>query len=265
MTIHRTAWIDPAAIIHESAVIGPNVVIDGPVKIGASSRLGPSVIVLGETQIGEGCCIHSNAVIGDDPQDQKFQASSSRCVIGSNCVIRERVTIHRATEEGRATVIGDNCYLMTSSHVAHDSVLADSVTLVSGALLGEHVSAGKRAIIAGNTGVHQHVRIGELAMVAAVTMVSQDVPPFCLTNHDGEIVGLNTVGLKRAGFASAERLELKTLFKLVYRSDMPRHQLMEIADALATFESSFRFLEFFSANSQRGIRRLRVVGRRAAA
>lgn len=264
MAIHRTAWIDPAAKVHESVEIGPNVVIDGPVTIAANCRLGPSAVVLGETEIGESCNIHSHAVIGDTPQDQKFSSGATRCVVGSNCTIREGVTIHRATQAGGATVVGANCYLMTNSHVAHDCVLGDGVTLVSGALLGGHVQVGNRAIIAGNSGVHQHVRIGELAMVAAVTMVSQDVPPFCLTNHDGEIVGLNTVGLMRAGFTPAERLELKVLFKLMCRSDVPRIQALEIAGELATFDTTVRFLEFFTAESQRGIRRLRVVGRIAA-
>ena len=264
MAIHRTAWIDTAATLHESVEVGPNVVIDGPVKIGANCRLGPSAVVLGETEIGEGCLIHSHAVIGDVPQDQKFGASSTRCLIGNRCVIREGVTIHRASIAGGATVVGDQCYLMTNSHVAHDCVLEEGVTLVSGALLGGHVHVGKRAIIAGNSGVHQHVRIGELAMVAAVAMISQDVAPFTLTNHAGEIVGLNNIGLMRAGFTPSERLELKSLFKLIYRSDMPRTQALEIATELATFESANRFLDFFAAESHRGIRRLRVVGSRAA-
>ncbi|XZE35616.1 acyl-ACP--UDP-N-acetylglucosamine O-acyltransferase [Pirellulaceae bacterium SH501] len=264
MAIHRTAWVDTAAKLHETVEVGPNVVIDGPVRIGANSRLGPSVVVLGETEIGEGCLIHSHAVIGDEPQDQKFRPGSTRCSVGNHCVIREGVTIHRASIAGGATFVGDHCYLMTNSHVAHDCVLEEGVTLVSGALLGGHVHVGKRAIIAGNSGVHQHVRIGELAMIAAVTMISQDVAPFTLTNHAGEIVGLNTVGLMRAGFTPAERLELKSLFKLIYRSDMPRAQAIEIATELATFDAANRFVDFFTADSHRGIRRLRVVGSQAA-
>lgn len=118
---------------------------------------------------------------------------------------------------------------MTNSHVAHDCTLEEGVTLVSGALLGGHVQVGKRAIIAGNSEVHQHVWIGELAMIAAVTMISQDVPPFTLTNHAGEVVGLYTVGLMRAGFTPAERLELKSLFELLYRADVPRALVMQIA------------------------------------
>lgn len=264
MAIHRTAWIDAAATLHETVEVGPNVVIDGPVKIGANCRLGPSAVVLGATEIGEGCLIHSHAVIGDEPQDLKSAPGLTRCLVGDHCVIREGVTIHRATTAGGATVVGNGCYLMTNSHVAHDCVLEEGVTLVSGALLGGHVHIGKRAIIAGNSGVHQHVRIGELAMIAAVTMISQDVAPFTLTNHAGEIVGLNTVGLMRAGFTPAERLELKSLFKLIYRTDMPRTQALEIASELATFDSANRFLDFFAADSLRGIRRLRVVGNHAA-
>lgn len=256
MGIHATAFVHLDAIVHPSCEIGLNVVIDGPARIGPDCHFGPSAIVLGNTEIGAGCSVHSHAVIGDIPQDHKFTGAISYCRIGQACVIREGVTIHRACVEGEATVIGDRCYLMTNSHVAHDCVLADEVTLISGALLGGHVQIGHKAIISGNTGIHQFVRIGEMAMVGGVAMISQDIPPFAMTNHDGEIAGLNAIGLMRAGVTKDERDEIKALFKIVYRSGMSLERAVNLARELAVTEAGRRFVEFFDADSRRGIRRL---------
>lgn len=258
MGIHPTAYIHAAADIHSSCEIGPNVVIDGPVRIGANCQLGPSSIILGHTEIGADCSIHSHAVIGDVPQDRKYEGALSYCRIGNGCIIREGATIHRACVEGASTIVGERCYLMTNSHVAHDCVLADEVTLVSGALLGGHVQVGHKAIVSGNVGVHQFVRIGELAMVGGVAMIGQDIPPFTMTNHNGEVVGLNTIGLRRAGISPRERNEIKLLFKVVYRSGMSLARAIELASELATTECGRRFIEFFDAQSRRGIHRFSV-------
>ncbi|PQO46697.1 acyl-ACP--UDP-N-acetylglucosamine O-acyltransferase [Blastopirellula marina] len=264
MGIHPTAYVHPDADVHPSCDLGPHVVIDGPVRIGAGCRLGPGVIVLGDTEIGAGCSLHSHAVIGDVPQDHKYHGATTFCRIGSGCVIREGVTVHRACVENAATVVGDRCYLMTNSHVAHDCVLADDVTLVSGALLGGHVQVGSRTIISGNAGVHQFVRIGELAMIGAVAMISQDVPPFTLTNHAGEIAGLNSIGLLRAGVSAEERQEIKALFKIIYRTAMTLDRAVDLATELAVTEAGRRFVQFFDHESRRGIRKFSTARKAAA-
>lgn len=257
MVIHASAFVDTQAEVDPSAELGPHVVIEGPVKIGAGTRLGPSVVVIGHTEIGAGCIVHSHAVIGDVPQDHKYQGQPSYCRIGMGCVIREGVTIHRASVAGATTVVGDRCYLMTNSHVGHDCVLDQEVTLVSGALLGGHVQVGRKAIISGNTGVHQFVRIGELVMIGGVAKVCQDVPPFTITDQLGAAVGLNTVGLIRDGISNIERDEIKTLFKIVYRSGMPFAAALDLAKSQAVTDAGKRFASFFSTDSHRGIRRSR--------
>lgn len=257
MAIHPTAFIDSLAVVDPTCEIGPHVVIDGPVRIGRGCWLGPSVVVVGHTEIGAGCFVHSHAVIGDVPQDRKFNGSISSCRIGEGCVIREGVTIHRASVEGAATVVGDRCYLMTNTHVGHDCVLDNEVTLVSGALLGGHVQVGRKAIISGNAGVHQFVRIGELAMIGGVAMISQDIPPFTMTDHHGAVVGLNSVGLMRDGFTSVDRDEIKNLFKIIYRSGMSFQRAIELAAELAVTDAGKRFVAFFNSGSRRGVRKIR--------
>ena len=255
MAVHSTAIIDPQAQVDPTCEIGPQVVIDGPVKIGPHCRLAPGAIVMGRTTIGSHCSIHSHAVLGDIPQDHRFHGQETYLEIGDHCVIREGVTIHRAVLEQETTSIGDHCYLMTNSHVGHDCILGDHVTLVSGALLGGHVTIGDHAIISGNAAVHQFVRVGELAMVSGLAKVVQDVPPYLMTDREGSIVGLNRVGLRRAGFSVVERQELKTLFKLVYRTGMSYQQVCDLAKDVATTESGHRFLDFLNTDSSRGIRK----------
>ncbi|QDU03318.1 Acyl-[acyl-carrier-protein]--UDP-N-acetylglucosamine O-acyltransferase [Gimesia chilikensis] len=257
MRVHPTAYIHPDAVVHPTCDIGPHVVIEGPVHIGANCHLGPSVVVMGNTDIGSDCQIHAHAVIGDTPQDRKYTGAISYCRIGQRCLIRESVTIHRACIEQATTVVGNDCHLMTCSHVAHDCILADEVTLVSGALLGGHVQIGPQAIISGNVGIHQFVRVGQLAMLGGVAMISRDVPPFTMTDHQGEIIGLNAVGLARRGISTAEQQDLKTLFKVVCRSGMSHSRSIELAAELAQTDIGRQFVEFFQAETLRGFSRFR--------
>ena len=264
MSIHPSAVIHPDAVIDPSAQIGPHVVIDGPARIGPGCVISASAVIVGPTEIGADCRIHPHAVIGDVPQDRAYDGSASFCRIGSGCIIREGVTIHRATGEGEATIIGDGCHLMTNAHIAHNCVLGEEVTLVSGALLGGYVQVGDRAIISGNAAVHQFVRIGELAMVGGLSKIVQDVPPFLMTGREGAIAGVNSVGLLRAGIATKDRLELKTLYKLVYRSGMPLQRALELAEEIASTEIGCQFVSFLALTSRRGIVKQKARKKNAA-
>ena len=264
MAIHASAFIDPRADVHPTASIGPHVMIDGPVTIGAGCQIGPSAVILGHTEIGAGCRIHAHAVIGDLPQDRAYTGGTTFCRIGSECSIREGVTIHRGTALGSATVIGNRCLLMTNSHVGHNCELADDVTLVSGALLGGHVKVGARAIISGNAAIHQFVRIGELALVGILARVTQDIPPFVITNQEGEVAGVNAVGLRRAKLTSAEKEELKTAFRLIQQCRIGRDVAVDYLKQIVSTDAGRRLLEFFEEGSRRGIT-TRAPRRREAA
>lgn len=255
MPIHSSAVVDPGAQIDPTATIAAYVVIQEGVVIGPGSRVGASSIIMANTAIGENCHVSSHVTLGEVPQDIKYRGQPTNCRIGDDCVLREGVTVHRATTPGGTTLIGNRCLLMTNSHVAHDCVLEEDVVLESGALLGGHVQVGRGARIAQNSGIHQFVRIGELAAVAAVTMIAQDVPPFLTTDHDGRIVGINRAGLNEAGVSSEIQREIETLFKVIYGSEMSFHKAIELADELTNSEFGTRFVGFFNTETRRGFRK----------
>jgi UDP-N-acetylglucosamine acyltransferase len=255
VSIHQTAAIDRQADVHPSTLVGPHAFIDDRVRIGPDCQIGPFAVILRGTEIGSGCRIHAHAVIGDLPQDQSFDGSETFCRVGNECTVREGATIHRASVAGATTVVGDRCLLMTNSHVGHDCVVGDDVVLVSGSLLGGHVEVGDRAVISGNAAVHQFVRVGQLAIVGGLGKVVQDVPPFFMTDRDGAVVGLNVVGLRRAGISPDERREIKEAYRLIYRSGLCHADIIRSLSELASTPSGQALLQFLSAESRRGLTR----------
>jgi UDP-N-acetylglucosamine acyltransferase len=253
LPIHATAVLDPAAQLDASVEIGPYAVIEGPARIGEGTIIAAHVHILGHTTIGQGCRIHSGAVIGDWPQDRAFTNAESYCRIGNHTVIREHVTIHRGTAPGSETVIGDRCFLLAHSHVAHNCRLGDDVLLVNGALLGGYVTVGNRAVISGNAAVHQFSRVGELAMIGGLAKITRDIPPYLMFDGAGECVGVNLVGLRRAGFSREERHEVKAVYKAMYRAKGSSSRVVAELDSLITTRAGRTLLEFLKAPSKRGI------------
>jgi UDP-N-acetylglucosamine acyltransferase len=262
--IHPTAYIDSQADIHPTATIGAGVVVDGPVRIGAGARLAPLSVVMGDTVIGEGTQLHSHAVVGDVPQDRSFEGEVSRCEIGADCIIREGATVHRATGRDNVTSLGDGCFLMTNAHVGHNCKLGSDVTLVTGAILGGHVEIHDRAILSGNVAVHQFVRIGELAMIGGLGSVSQDIPPFMLTDRLGSVIGVNTIGMRRAGFSPDDRAAVKGAFQLLYRSGLGVAEAAGRLESGATSDVLRTLADFVTQPSPRGLTSVpKVMVRRA--
>lgn len=253
MPIHATAVIDPAAQLDATVDVGPYVVIEGPVQIGAGTKIAPHVHILGYTTIGNGCRIHSGAVIGDWPQDRAYSGVDTFVRIGNETVIREHVTIHRGTAANSETVIGNRCMLLAHSHVAHNCTLGDDILLVNGALLAGFVTVGNRAVISGNAAVHQFVRVGELAMIGGLSKITKDIPPYLMFDGAGICVGVNSVGLRRAGLADVDRQDVKAIYKAVYRTpNSLSHALTEVTPAIST-PTGQRLLDFLKSPSKRGI------------
>lgn len=250
--IHPTAIIHAGAQLHPTAIVGPYVVIDEHVAVGAGCRIGPHVHLTGHTTIGAGNVFHAGCVIGDAPQDLKYKDEPTRLLIGDHNVFHEHVTVHRANKETEDTVIGSRNFLMVNCHVGHNSRITDHVIIANGALLGGHVQVAERVFISGNCLVHQFVRIGTLALMQGGSAISKDLPPYTVARGDNGICGLNTVGLRRAGFTSEQRLELRRLYHALFRG---RHRLSSALQAAQReFPSAHaRVLIDFIAASQRGV------------
>ena len=191
-------------------------------------------------------------MVGDAPQDFKYRGEVSYCRLGEGSVVREGATVHRGTAAGTATIVGKRCLLMTNTHVGHNCELMDDVILVSGSLLGGHVHVGSRAIVSGNAAIHQNVRIGELALVGILARITQDVPPFCITDQEGNVIAENRVGMKRAGFSLAERAELRAAFGAIYRDGIGRNAAVRYLQSTVATDAGRRLLAFYAHDSTRG-------------
>ena len=195
------------------------MIIEDHVLIGAGTRIMANAYLTGHTEIGRDNLIHMGAVIGHEPQDTRFERGTrSFTRIGDRNIFREYCTVHRGTQPDSATVIGDDNFLMASSHVGHNCEVGNRVVICNAALLGGHVRIGDRAFISGGVVIHQFILVGSIAMCSGNARVTMDVPPFLTTAERNEIYGLNLVGMKRAGLAANSVAEIKKLYKLFYRS-----------------------------------------------
>ena len=198
--IHPTAVVDPNATIHPSVQIGPFAVVESDVVVGRDCEVGAHAVLKQYTRLGEGNRISEGAVLGGCPQDLKWSGHRSFVEIGSHNIFREGVTVNRSTSREGVTRIGNHCFLMINSHVAHECSLGDHVVLANNVALAGHVSVGDRAILSGGAGVHQFCNVGTLAMVGGNAKVVRDVLPYFLA--DGMPARhrcLNLVGLRRQG------------------------------------------------------------------
>lgn len=250
--IHPAAVIAPGATLGDGCQIGPFAVIDANVVLGPGCVVGPGVHLTGHTIIGARNRFHAGAVIGDSPQDLKYPGTPTRLRIGHENHFREHVTVHRSNKLEEDTVIGDRNFFMGGSHVGHNCVIGSDNILANGALLAGHVTLSDRAFISGNCLVHQFCRIGRLAMMQGGAAISKDLPPFCVARGDNGMAGLNTVGLRRAGIGAEQRLQLRRLFHVLFRSGMRlSHALVAARDTFP--DPVTQEVIAFVAASRRGI------------
>jgi UDP-N-acetylglucosamine acyltransferase len=252
--IHPTAFVDPAAELGEGVVIGPLCVVEADVKLGARTRLLPGAQVLGPTQIGEDCVLHPYAVLGGPPQDFSYRGEPTRLVVGDRCTIREHVTMSRGTARSRGiTVVGSDGYFMNGSHVGHDCIVGDKVTMASNASLAGHVEIGEQVIVGGLAGIHQFVRVGRHAFVGALAMVTADVIPFgSVIGVHAHLAGLNVVGLKRRGFSRQQIHEMRAAYRMLFAEEGTlQERLEDVAERFASIPEAVEIVEFVRADSSR--------------
>ncbi len=220
--IADTACVDPRATLGDGVEIGPYCVVGPDVTIGRGTRLVGHVCLLGHTDIGEDNVFWPFSVIGGDPQDVTYKGEPTRVVMGHRNVVRESVTVHRATtKEDRVTRIGSDNYLMAGVHVAHDCVLADRITIANGTMLGGHIHIGSHAGLSGAVAVHHYVTIGEFSFIGGQSKVVHDVPPYMLIDgNPSKPRCINVVGLKRGEIGKESIGALSEAHRLMYRARM---------------------------------------------
>ncbi len=230
--IHPTAVVSPKAEIGEGVVIGPYCIVEDDVVIGDGTILEPFVVVRQYTRLGTENRIYTGTVLGGEPQDHKFAGERSYLIIGNRNIIREHVTIHRATGEDEATLIGDENLIMAYCHIGHNCVLGNQISVASYTGISGHAHIESQVSIGGMTGIHQYVTVGRLAMVGGMSKVVQDVPPFMLADgRPAKIVGVNVVGLRRASIPPSAREDLHEAHRLLYRAGLNIRQGLERIEA----------------------------------
>ena len=249
-TIHETAIVSPEAILGEGNRIGPWVTISDDVQLGDNNVIMQGAVIKDGTRLGNNNTIHEYAVIAGLPQDISFNKKPTRVEIGNDNVLREFVTISRATKDDGATRLGNNIYLMNQVHLGHDCELADRVIIAPGTGLGGHVHVGERAFISGGVMVHQFVQIGTVAMIGGNSKIVKDVLPYMITDGvPAEPHGPNIVGLRRAGFTSEDLRDLKLAYKIIRRMSLSKEDVLAQLRDLRT--DTANHLAEFIENSRR--------------
>lgn len=254
-TIHPTALISDNAKLGDGNNIGAFVIIEDNVTIGDNNTLLSGSVLNSGTQIKDGNKIHEHAVIGGLPQDLGFDSSTtSRVEIGNNNTLREFVTIHRASQENKATKLGNDNYLMTQVHLGHDCLLENNVIIAPSAGLGGFVTVESSAFISGGVMVHQFVHIGNLAMLGGNAKITQDVLPYMMADgNPAQITGLNKVGLRRAGYKVDDIKFMKNAYRLLFTNNFTLEQRLLALSQLDHL--SAEHLITFIKSSKRGFHR----------
>ena len=254
INIHPSAIINPKAQIGENVKVGPFVIIENDVVIGDGTEIKSSAVIKSGARIGKECRIFQSAVISEIPQDLKFSGEKTLLEIGDRTTVREFCTLNRGTSELGKSSIGNDCLLMAYVHVAHDCVIGDKTILANGVQLAGHVSIGYHVTIGGMTPIHQFCNVGDHAFVGGGYRVVQDVPPYILASGEPlKFAGVNNVGLRRRGFSSESRMNIKRVYKQIFYSAMNMSEsIKEIKSNIKQTEEVKIILNFIE-NSNRGL------------
>lgn len=249
--IHPLAYVHPGAKLGIGVKVGPFAVIEDNVTIGDNSIIHPHGIVREYTTMGANCVVHPTAVVGDIAQDLKFKGEISQTIIGNNCTFREGCTVHRGTTEGSITRLGNNVYMMSCAHVAHNCQVGDRVILVNGAALGGYVEVEHNAFVSAFVGVHQFSKIGAYSLVAANTKIDLDVPPFVIIDgYPRSICKLNLIGMERNGFSKEDAEIVAAAYRDI---SMAEHPMAAGKELSKSDNAALKMIGDFYHKSTRGV------------
>ncbi|MBF0329546.1 MAG: acyl-ACP--UDP-N-acetylglucosamine O-acyltransferase [Nitrospirae bacterium] len=253
--IDKSSLVSKKAKIGSNVEIGPFCIIGDGVEIKKGTKLISNVVVEGNTVIGENCTIYPFTSIGFPPQDLKYKDEKTGLTIGDNNIIREYVSIHRASVGGDGfTTVGDNNFLTAYVHIAHDCKIGNNIVIASATALAGHVHVEDFAYIGGVTAIHQFTRIGTHSMVGGFSGIGQDIPPYTIASGSrAKLYGLNVIGLKRRGFSEETINDLKKAYKILFREKRTlKDALKKIKSELPETETINNLVEFIEKN-KRGI------------
>ncbi len=251
--IHPTAVIDPRADVGDQVEIGAYAVVEGPVRIGEGCVIRPGAHLIGPLTLGRNNRVFSHAVLGEQAQHLKYDGEPTRVEIGDHNIFREHVTVHRATTASWVTRIGSGNFLMAGSHVAHDCVVGNNCILANGALLGGHCVVEDNVFLSGNTAVHQYVRAGRLSLLSGCSGSTMDMPPFIIQQRINCVVGVNVVGMRRAGIATEHIDAVRRAFHILYYERMVLPAALERIDRELGDVAEVAEMTAFIRASKRGI------------
>jgi UDP-N-acetylglucosamine acyltransferase len=253
--IHPTALISPEADLADDVLVGPYAIIEGRVKLGPGCVLRPRAHLIGPLTMGKNNHVYGNAILGERPQHFKYADEPTGVEIGDNNVFRENVTVHRGTSHSWNTRIGHDNYFMAGSHVAHDCVVGNRCNLVNNALLGGHCELADNVTVSGNSGIHQFCRLGRLCFISGTSATTKDVPPFIVQQDFNVVVGVNVIGMRRAGMSSQQISAIRRLYHIVYLQNMSLPNALARAEAeMGAIDAVQEFVRF-ARESKRGINR----------
>ncbi len=255
MRVHPTAVVDPTATLAPDVELGPYAVIGEDVHLGQGVRVGAHAVISGPTTVGEHTQVFPHAVLGQDPQDKKYQGERTALEIGAHNVFREFTTVNRGTGGGGGlTRIGDRNLFMAYVHVAHDCTVGSGCVFANSVALAGHVVIQDGAVLGGLVGVHQHTRIGRHAMLGGGAMAAQDVPPFTIAQGDrARLFGLNVIGLRRAGFSLTVIQALRSAYRELFQQGIPLRLALEQVREVYAEVPEVQELVGFVASSARGV------------
>ncbi len=253
--IHPTAVIMEGAILGDDNHIGPYCIINDKVKLGNSNILKSHVVIDGNSSIGNHNQFFPFSSIGSVTQDKKYKGEESQLVIGDHNIFREYTTANPGTESGgMITKIGDNCLFMVSSHIAHDCVVGNNVTIANCVALAGHVHVGDYVNIGGLSAVLQRTRIGAYAMIGGMSGVAEDVIPYGMVlGERAHLAGLNVVGLKRREFSKDSIHEIRRAYEKLFLDENGTfsERLKMTKEEFADSEEVMFMLAFLSADNSR--------------